>query len=94
MSRYNQVGSHKTTIQNIEGVLTVTYHETPVVKAGIDTIVLNTGGWKTNTTKTRMNQASNQFDLGFGVYQRKGEWYCDFKNETIPFTNDVLTLAK
>jgi hypothetical protein len=22
-----------------------------------------------------MNQAANQFGLGFGVFQRKGEWY-------------------
>ena len=72
----------------------VRYHNTDVVSFD-DTrthIVLKTGGWKTMTTKTRMNQASNQFGLGYQVSQKKGYWFVDYKGQTIPFDSDSLTL--
>lgn len=34
----------------------------------------------TNTTKLRMNQAANQFGLGFGVYQKNHAWFVVIKN--------------
>jgi hypothetical protein len=39
------------------------------------TVVLNSGGYKTATTKSRMNQTSNQYDLGYKVYQRDFQWF-------------------
>lgn len=36
---------------------------------------LNTGGYYTKTTKKRMNQFAEMFDLPFRVYQEKGEWF-------------------
>lgn len=59
-----------------EGVLRVQYHQTCVVAVYPDgSIELDTGGWKTATTKARMNQAAHQFNLGFRVYQHKHEWF-------------------
>jgi hypothetical protein len=57
-------------------------------------IVLNTGGWRSNTTKTRMNQTSNVFQLGYRVYQKAGEWFCAHKGQDIPFDQYVLTLER
>jgi hypothetical protein len=37
-----------------------------------------------------MNQASNQFDLGFGVYQRKNQWYVDWKGATFEFVDGMI----
>ena len=77
------------------GLISVAYHKTVVVHAdknkGI--IVLDTGGWKTATTKTRMNQASNEFGLGYAVFQKRGEWFVNYKGATLPFTSDSITLA-
>jgi len=53
----------------------VIYHNACVVKFNQDKIILSMGGWNTNTTRTRMNQASNQYGLGFGVHQKKGTPY-------------------
>jgi hypothetical protein len=40
------------------------------------TVRLNHGGWKTATTKMRMNQFANEFCNGeFAVVQEKGEWF-------------------
>ena len=53
------------------------YHGTCVVRysPSKETVTLNSNGWLTVTTKRRMNQASNQFHLGFQVVQRAGDWY-------------------
>ena len=61
MARCNQVGKHKTTIRTEAGVTTVRYHSTDVVQFDAGIIHLDTGGWKTVTTKARMNQAAEQF---------------------------------
>jgi hypothetical protein len=71
----DQVGSHATTITS-NGVQTgVKYHATIVVEFDLDKIVLDSGGWHTVTTKIRMNQASNQFGLGYSVYQKDFGWF-------------------
>jgi hypothetical protein len=90
----NTVGTHKTTVSQKDSVLSVVYHWTEVVKVTPKEIILDTNGWWTNTTKARMNQASNQFDLGFRVYQKNFEWFVEYKGKTIHFNNPTLTLIK
>lgn len=59
MSGQDKIGSHKTKVfTDDEGYTNVVYHETAVVKFNAEKIILNSGGWRTNTTKLRMNQAS------------------------------------
>jgi hypothetical protein len=96
MSQIHTVGSHKTTVHwdTDSGYRTIVYHSTAVVKFNFDTIILNTGGYKTVTTKRRMNQASNQFDLGYYVYQKNFDWFVCFQGEEIPFENDTITLHR
>lgn len=81
-----------TTISADNGYTVVTYHNTPVVKFSNDEIILNTGGYFTNTTKTRMNQAAHQFSLGYCVYQKKHRWFIEHKGNIIPFNSDIITL--
>ena len=75
------------------GVNYVVYHKTAVVKYNDDKIILNSDGWESATSKTRMNQASKQYSLGFDVYQINFSWYVDYKGETIPF-KDGMTLNR
>tara|TARA_R100001530_G_C4220523_1_gene129808 strand:- start:43 stop:426 length:384 start_codon:yes stop_codon:yes gene_type:complete len=77
MSQLQTIGSHKTTVATDDGFTRVTYHQTAVVKFNHNEIILNSGGWETVTTKSRMNQTSNQFDLGFRVYQKDYEWFVE-----------------
>ena len=59
-----------------EGTINVIYHNTNILQYSTDgNVILNTGGWDSSTTKRRMNQASELYDLGFYVYQRNYEWY-------------------
>lgn len=67
------------------------YHATKIVSVRVNgTIILNSGGWRTATTKTAMNQASRQDALGLRVWQEKGEWFVNFKNQSIPFEDGMV----
>jgi hypothetical protein len=90
MAQQQTLGTHATTVKGSGNLLRVTYHSTDVVTADSNRIVLDTGGYFTNTTKTRMNQASNQFGLGFTVQQKKGEWLVFYKDQTIKFEGDLV----
>lgn len=86
-------------IQRVKGVATsirtehlgknpstiIQYHDTDVVSFNTEEIVLNNGGYITVTTRTRMNQASNQFGLGYHVSIKQGEMYVTFKGKTLKF---------
>ena len=67
---------------------------TPVVKFNSQKIILNTGGWFTYTTKRKMNEVSNNFGLGFSIFQKKGEWIVDYKGEWLHMTGNTLTLRR
>ena len=65
----------------------VRYHSTRVVSIHPNgDVTLRTGGWRTNTTKTRMNQAANQFGLKFRVYQQDFDWFVTSIDESCPWT--------
>ena len=90
MARYDQVGSHKTTVFTEGGVTKCVYHSTPVVTWSCETIVLNSGGWSTHTTKTRMNQCARQYGLGYQVFQKDYAWYVKFQGETLDFYDGMI----
>ena len=84
-----KIGKHATRIFYDKSWTLIKYHWTTVVKFNDKSIILDSGGWKTLSTKVRLNQVSNQFDLGFDVYQKKCEWYVDFNGKTYPFRNGM-----
>ncbi len=95
MGNLRQIGGWKTNVYTDDnGYKCVKYHDTDVVKFNADYIILNHNRWVTDTTKKRMNQASNEYDLGFRVSQRKGQWYVDYNGFTHEWdganVNDVV----
>lgn len=75
MSQTQEVRGVATSIRTENGWTIIRYHSTDVVKFNDKQIILDSGGWLTATTKTRMNQAANQFDLGFHISQRNFKWF-------------------
>lgn len=72
MAQQYTIGNHKTKVfKDGEGFTCVKYHDTVVFKTKGSKIVLNSGGWKTQTTKTRINQSLNTFGLPFHLFQKK-----------------------
>ena len=94
MAQSQIIGKHKTKVYEEGGYTRVKYHFTDVVTFNDSVINLDTGGWESLTTKQRMNQASNQFGLGFNVYQHNFKWFVKFKGETIEFKNGMATLVR
>jgi len=94
MAQQRKLGSHKTTVINEGGMTKVIYHATPVVSFDKYKIILDTGGWWTATTKTRINQASNQFGLGYHLYQKDYSWYVDYNGRTYTMNTSRLTLER
>ena len=91
MTQQQTVGTHRTTVARDDDVLMVTYHNTVVVKVTNNRYVtLNTGGWYTNTTKTRMNQASNQYSLRYSVYQVDFAWYVSIGDDMQPYYDGIV----
>jgi len=68
----------------------VILHKTCVVEVTPSEITLNSGGWDTSTTKARMNQASNELDLGFTVFQKNFEWFVSWDGKEIPFEDNMV----
>ena len=67
------------------------YHRTAVVVVREDrTIRLDSGGWRTATTKRAMNQASNQDCLGFHVFQRAGDRFVRWQDRDLPFVDGMI----
>ena len=83
-----------TSVVCTNGRITVVYHKTRVVDVTPKHITLDTGGWKTATTKLRMNQASAQFNLGYSVYQQKGQWFVSYRGVTRQFDQDEIVLER
>jgi len=59
----------------LNGDKTIKLYATDILQFKGNKIILSSGGYKTVTTKTRINQFLQ--DRGFKVYQKKGEWFID-----------------
>jgi len=95
INRMNQVGRHATTVATGPDRFTfVTYHNTQVVRFNSKKIILHTGGHQTVTTRSRMNQSSNQYALGFRVFQKNFELFVKFKGHQRSFNGNTITLNR
>lgn len=96
MPRIDRLSKFATTWETERNRGSVTYHSTRVVAWENDIITLNTGGWRSVTTKRKMNQASNQFALGYSVYQKNGDWFVYLRQSglIIPYDENKITFSR
>lgn len=67
----------------------VKLHATDVVTFAPDgSVTLNTGGWKTVTTKDRINNASP-----YQVWSKRGTWYVTIGGISVPFAEGITISA-
>lgn len=90
MSHYNVVGKHKTIITQENETTRIRYHNTVIVQFSDKCICLNSGRWRTATTKLRMNQAAREFHLGFTVCQRNFKWFITCSEGTREFHDGMV----
>lgn len=75
MPKMSKLSSCKTAVITTATTGVVRYVDTNIVTWDADHVTLNTGGWRSATTKQKMNQAAWQFKLGYSVRQRQGLWF-------------------
>lgn len=75
--KLNPNTARNTEVTDDGNTLTVTYHDTDVFVYDRDskTVELNTGGYRTATTKTRMSQGFDLAGLPWQVIQEKKVWH-------------------
>jgi hypothetical protein len=93
LAQQHRVSGRATNVADKDGIKSVRYHSTDVVVWDQNTgeVTLNSGGWMTNTTKTRMNQAANEYKLGYQVYSKDYEWFVDLPDGTTLDFEDGMT---
>jgi len=93
MPQTQKIGKHKTRcfIDN-EGFFNVQYWDTIIFKTKDNICILNNGEYYTNTTKNRINQAFNEKNIPFHVYQSKRQWYIRNynTNEIKEYQNNII----
>jgi len=73
MPSMQKLSDYATTVAGDGDAMRVTYHSAVIVEWTAETVTLRTGGWDTVTTRRKMNQASNQFGLGYQVFRHDGD---------------------
>lgn len=95
MSQQSRIGKTATKIGFEDGKHYVQYHDTKVVIWDHENITLNTGGWMTATTKSRMNQTARQMVLNFSVYQKDYRWFVSKPDgDTVDFATSTITFKR
>lgn len=82
--------AHETTLNRIcDDVFGIQYHMTTVVEIYKRAFILDSGGFRTKTTKARMNATLGD---AYCVYARKGQWYVEDRNtgEAVPFEDGMI----
>ena len=71
---------------------TVVLHRTAIAVYDHNTqaLKLNTGGWPTVTTKSRLNAILSELKCGFRVFQKNFDWYLSTNNQTVDFWDNMI----
>lgn len=92
MAQTHRISKNNTKIQNLDGKTIVTLHQTQIVilNHAARTATLNSGGFQTVTTRTRMTQVFNEMRLGIGVFQRAHKWFVSlYDGREVPFSDGM-----
>ena len=65
-------------------------HKIAVYDHNTNSVKLNSFGYKTNTTKSRLNAILDEVKYGAKVFQRQFDWYLSYNNQTVDFWDGVI----
>ncbi len=78
-----------TQVVNIEGVSFVYLYNNLIAMVGDTWLELFDGGYKSNTTKSRLNAILCEHSNGEYVYQKNFNWFVSTINGEVPFGNGI-----
>ena len=79
-----------TKVLSQDGRTQVIYHGSVIVCFNSNKVILSSHGWRTSSTKQRINQASEEFGLGFTVYQKNWNWYVNCKGGSLDIASSQV----
>lgn len=82
-----------TTVTNEDGVSTVFLHGNKIAEVGDTWLRLFDGGWRTATTKSRLNAILSVHGANFdGIFQKNFEWFFhdSLRSVDMPFENGMV----
>ena len=73
---------------------TVVLHRTAIATYDHNTqaLKLNSGGYTSNTTKSRLNAILDEVKYGCKVFQKNFDWFVGYNNETQRFFDGMILL--
>ena len=71
---------------------TVVLHKTAIAvyDHNAQALKLNTGGWYSVTTKSRLNAILQGLIVGASVFQKNFDWYLNYNNQTVDFWDGMI----
>ena len=71
---------------------TVVLHRTAIAvyDHNNEALKLNSGGYTTNTTKSRLNAILSELIAGARVYQKNWNWFLNYNNQTHDFNDGMI----
>ena len=71
---------------------TIVLHRTAIAVYDHNTqaLKLNTGGWYSVTTKSRLNAILSELIAGARVYQKAFDWYLSYNNQIVDFWDGMI----
>ena len=71
---------------------TVVLHRTAIAvyDHNLKAVKLNSGGYTTNTTKSRLNAILQELIAGASVYQKNWNWFLNYNNQTHDFNDGMI----
>ena len=57
-----------------------------------EALKLNSGGYTTNTTKSRLNAILDEVKYGCKVFQKQWNWFVSYRDETASFWDGMILL--
>lgn len=83
--------SGNTSVENVNGVSIVKLHHNKIAEIGEDWIRLfDGGGWRTNTTKSRLSAILKENGSNDYIFQKNFQWYIETNGEIKEFENGIL----
>ena len=84
--------SGNTQVVTNDGLSTVYLHGNKIALVDDTSLTVFDGGWRSNTTKSRLNALINEFCNGVtdGVFQKDFLWYVRDNNEVKDFTSGYV----
>ena len=73
---------------------TIVLHSTAIAVFDHNTkaVKLNTGGWHSNTTKSRLNAILQEVKWGASVFQRNFNWFVNYNDSTQNFFDGMILI--